>query len=56
MLVLTVLLIAATATATLAVVGAGLLPETVTLVRRIAGAKRRQVTEWTGERIPEGQR
>jgi len=54
MLVLTVLLIAATAT--LAVVGAGLLPETVTLVRRIAGTKRRQVTEWTGERIPEGQR
>jgi signal transduction histidine kinase len=51
MLFLTVLLI--TATATLAVVGAGLLPETVTLVRRIAGAKRRQVTEWTGERIPE---
>ncbi|MDQ1027014.1 signal transduction histidine kinase [Streptomyces umbrinus] len=51
MLFLTVLLI--TATATLAVVGAGLLPETVTLVRRIAGAKRRQVAEWTGERIPE---
>ncbi|QQM41515.1 sensor histidine kinase [Streptomyces liliifuscus] len=51
MLFLTVLLI--TATATLAVVGAGLLPETVTLVRRIAGAKRRQVTRWTGERIPE---
>ncbi|WP_404829233.1 sensor domain-containing protein [Streptomyces albicerus] len=50
-LFLTVLLI--TATAALAVVGAGLLPETVLLVRRIAGAKRRHVAEWTGRTIPE---
>lgn len=35
------------------VVGAGVLPETVLLVRRIAGAKRRQVAEWTGRPIPE---
>ena len=35
------------------VVGAGVLPETVLLVRRIAGAKRRQVTAWTGRVIPE---
>jgi len=46
-----VLLIAATAT--LAVIGAGMLPETVLLVRRIAGAKRRQVAAWTGKEIPE---
>ncbi|MER5539216.1 sensor histidine kinase [Streptomyces mirabilis] len=39
--------------ATLVVVGAGLLPETVLLVRRFAGAKRRQVAEWTGREIPE---
>ncbi|MFE5082359.1 sensor histidine kinase [Streptomyces mirabilis] len=42
-----------TAVATLVVVGAGLLPETVLLVRRFAGAKRRQVAEWTGREIPE---
>jgi hypothetical protein len=48
---ITVLLI--TATATLVVVGAGLLPETVPLIRRIAGAKRRQVAGWTGREIPE---
>jgi signal transduction histidine kinase len=42
-----------TAIATLAVVGAGLLPETVLLVRRFAGAKRHQVAAWTGRPIPE---
>lgn len=47
---ITVLLL--TAVATLVVVGAGLLPETVLLVRRFAGAKRRQVAEWTGREIP----
>ncbi|MFE2425870.1 histidine kinase [Streptomyces sp. NPDC059373] len=48
---ITVLLI--TATATVTVVGAGMLPETVLLVRRIAGAKRRMVAGWTGREIPE---
>jgi signal transduction histidine kinase len=47
----TVLLI--TAIGTLAVVGAWLLPETVLLVRRIAGAKRGMTAAWTGQRIPE---
>jgi signal transduction histidine kinase len=42
-----------TTVATLVVVGAGLLPETVLLVRRFAGSKRRQVAEWTGREIPE---
>ncbi|WP_435810120.1 sensor domain-containing protein [Streptomyces mirabilis] len=42
-----------TATLTLAVVGAGLLPETVLLIRRIAGAKRNLVAQWTGKVIPE---
>ncbi|RDG39006.1 sensor histidine kinase [Streptomyces corynorhini] len=50
-LFITVLLF--TAVATLVVVGAGLLPETVLLVRRIAGAKRRRVAQWTGREIPE---
>jgi signal transduction histidine kinase len=50
-LFITVLLI--TATLTLAVVGAGLLPETVLLIRRIAGAKRNLVAQWTGKVIPE---
>ncbi|MFD3931584.1 histidine kinase [Streptomyces sp. NPDC058614] len=48
---ITVLLI--TAVGTLAVVGAGLLPETVLLIRRMAGAKRRAVAAWTGREIPE---
>ncbi|WP_405908278.1 histidine kinase [Streptomyces sp. NBC_00828] len=48
---ITVLLI--TAVATLAVVGAGLLPETVLLIRRMAGAKRRAVAAWSGREIPE---
>ena len=50
-LFLTVLLFAAAAT--LAVVGAGALPEAVLLLRRMAGAKRRQVARWTGREIPE---
>jgi hypothetical protein len=50
-LFITVLLI--TAIATLAVVGAWMLPETVTLIRRIAGAKRHQVAAWTGRAVPE---
>ncbi|MDX6345585.1 MAG: hypothetical protein QOF84_375 [Streptomyces sp.] len=33
--------------------GAGTLPETVLLVRRIAGTKRRMVAGWTGRQIPE---
>ncbi|MEY9962562.1 signal transduction histidine kinase [Streptacidiphilus sp. MAP12-16] len=48
---ITVLLI--TAIATVAVVGAWMLPETVLLIRRIAGAKRHQVAAWTGREIPE---
>ncbi|MFF1723251.1 sensor histidine kinase [Streptomyces sviceus] len=50
-LFITVLLI--TATGTLAVVGAWLLPETVLLIRRIAGAKRQMTAAWTGRQIPE---
>jgi len=42
-----------TAVGTLAVVGAGLTPETVLLIRRMAGAKRRHVAAWTGREIPE---
>ncbi|WP_405795660.1 sensor histidine kinase [Streptomyces sp. NBC_01506] len=38
---------------TLLVVGAGVLPETVLLLRRFAGVKRRWVREWTGEAVPE---
>ncbi|WP_326811396.1 histidine kinase [Streptomyces scopuliridis] len=41
------------AAGTLLLVGAGLLPEAVLLVRRVAGAKRRQVEGWTGREIPE---
>jgi signal transduction histidine kinase len=37
----------------LIVVGLGVLPETVLLIRRMAGAKRRQVAAWTGREIPE---
>ncbi|MGW2824260.1 sensor histidine kinase [Streptomyces sp. NPDC001443] len=50
-LFVTVLII--TVIATLTVVGAWMLPETVLLIRRIAGAKRRTVTAWTGRKIPE---
>ncbi|WP_329339336.1 sensor histidine kinase [Streptomyces sp. NBC_01352] len=48
---ITVLLI--TAIGTVAVVGAWMLPETVLLIRRIAGAKRGLTAAWTGRRIPE---
>jgi len=51
---ITVLLI--TAIATLAVVGAWMLPETVLMIRRIAGAKRSMTAAWTGQRIPEAYR
>ena len=47
----TVLLI--TAILTVTVVGAFMLPETVLLIRRIAGAKRQQAGAWTGRKIPE---
>jgi signal transduction histidine kinase len=50
-LFITVLL--CTVIATVAVVGAGMLPETVLLVRRFAGAKRRAAAAWTGRQIPE---
>ncbi|MQY21555.1 sensor histidine kinase [Nocardia macrotermitis] len=36
-----------------AVVGIGIAPVTVTLIRRFAGAKRRQVAAWTGTQVPE---
>ncbi|MFD8588624.1 histidine kinase [Streptomyces sp. NPDC059637] len=42
-----------TAVATLMVAGAGVLPETVLLLRRAAGFKRREVERWTGEAVPE---
>ncbi|MEU1667468.1 histidine kinase [Streptomyces sparsogenes] len=42
-----------TAFATVLVVGAGVLPETVLLLRRMAGFKRRQVAAWTGRPVPE---
>ncbi|MER5787320.1 histidine kinase [Streptomyces sp. NPDC001980] len=48
---ITVLLI--TAVGTLTLVGIWLLPETVLLVRRIAGAKRNLTADWTGVKIPE---
>ncbi|MET7474583.1 histidine kinase [Streptomyces sp. NPDC005648] len=53
-LYVTVLII--TAVGTLAVAGAWLLPETVLLTRRIAGAKRRLTERWTGREIPEAYR
>ncbi|MGW0750230.1 sensor histidine kinase [Streptomyces sp. NPDC002587] len=42
-----------TAVATLLVIGAGVLPEMVLLLRRTAGLKRREVENWTGEPVPE---
>ena len=48
---ITVLLI--TAIGTVAVIGIWLLPESVLLIRRIAGAKRSMVAAWTGREIPE---
>ncbi|MDQ0578990.1 sensor histidine kinase [Streptomyces rishiriensis] len=53
-LFLTVLLIAATGAVT--GVGIWMLPETVLLIRRIAGAKRRSTASWTGREIPEAYR
>ncbi|WP_406420090.1 histidine kinase [Streptomyces sp. NBC_01614] len=50
-LFITVLLI--TAIGTVTVIGAWLLPETVLLLRRITGAKRRLTAAWTGREIPE---
>lgn len=50
-LFVTVLLV--TVIAVLTVVGAWMLPETVLLVRRVAGAKRRLVSDWTGREIDE---
>ncbi|MFD0552343.1 histidine kinase [Streptomyces rectiviolaceus] len=38
---------------TLIVVGAGVMPETVLMLRRMAGFKRRRVALWTGKEIPE---
>ncbi len=45
-----------TAAAAVTVVGAVLVPETVLLIRRIAGGKRRMVAAWTGREIPEAYR
>ncbi|MFF2850954.1 sensor histidine kinase [Streptomyces sp. NPDC058001] len=42
-----------TAVATIIVIGAGALPETVLLLRRIAGVKRRQIADATGVPVPE---
>lgn len=42
-----------TLAASLIVIGLGMLPETVLLLRKLAGIKRRQVGEWSGRRIPE---
>src|SRR5882672_7986444 len=50
-LFITVLLI--TAIGTVALVGAWLLPETVLLIRRMAGAKRSMVSAWTGQEVHE---
>jgi signal transduction histidine kinase len=50
-LFITVLLL--TATGAVAVVGIWLVPETVLLVRRMTGAKRRLTASWTGREIPE---
>lgn len=50
-LFVTVLLI--TALASIAIVGIVLLPETVLLIRRMAGAKRHLAAGWSGQQIPE---
>ncbi|MGW3563820.1 sensor histidine kinase [Streptomyces sp. NPDC000941] len=42
-----------TAVATVLVVGAAVLPETVLLLRRMAGFKRREVGAWSGKAVPE---
>ncbi|WP_447039458.1 sensor histidine kinase [Streptomyces sp. DSM 118878] len=46
-------LILFTAAVMLLVVGAAVLPETVLLLRRTSGLKRRLVADWTGEPVPE---
>ncbi|MET8979569.1 histidine kinase [Streptomyces sp. NPDC004539] len=51
---ITVLLI--TAVCVVAVIGIWMLPETVLIIRRIAGAKRALTTRWTGRPIPEAYR
>jgi len=48
---ITVLLI--TAVGTVAILGIWLLPETLLLIRRIAGAKRSMAAAWTGRPVPE---
>lgn len=45
--------LAFTAVGSVIVIGAGTLPETTLLLRRIAGAKRKLVGEWTGTPVPE---
>ncbi|WP_030682987.1 sensor histidine kinase [Streptomyces cellulosae] len=50
-LFITVLLITATGAAV--VVGVWMVPETVLLIRRIAGAKRQLTASWTGRTVPE---
>ncbi|MFF9147730.1 sensor histidine kinase [Streptomyces sp. NPDC014861] len=42
-----------TAFLTLTVIGAGVLPESVLLLRRLAGLERRRTAEWTGRPVPE---
>ncbi|GGY36856.1 histidine kinase [Streptomyces omiyaensis] len=42
-----------TAVVALTGIGAGVVPETVLLLRRIAGFKRQEVERWTGEAVPE---
>ncbi|MFI8368699.1 sensor histidine kinase [Streptomyces sp. NPDC085466] len=42
-----------TAFLTLTVIGAGVLPESVLLLRRLAGWERRRTAEWTGRPVPE---
>ncbi|GAA3906088.1 sensor histidine kinase [Streptomyces gulbargensis] len=42
-----------TAFLTLTVIGAGVLPESVLLLRRVAGTERRLVTAWSGVPVPE---
>ncbi|MFC9397677.1 sensor domain-containing protein [Streptomyces sp. NPDC057027] len=42
-----------TAVLTLTVIGAGVLPESVLLLRRLAGRQRRRTAAWTGTPVPE---
>ncbi|MFB7939033.1 sensor histidine kinase [Streptomyces sp. NPDC056049] len=42
-----------TAFLTLTVIGAGVLPESVLMLRRLAGWERRRTAEWTGRPVPE---